>query len=81
MGSLQKSLQAQSSESGDKIESLHAQLQEVKGEQQASEDRCSKLQAALEEKSEKLNVSQQKLQVSCTCTEMHSDMQRRIRIA
>ena len=63
MSSLQKSLQSQSSEGADKLEALHTQLQEAKGEQQASEDRCTKLQAALEEKTEKLNASQLKVQV------------------
>ena len=67
MSSLQKSLQAQSTESADKLEALHAQLQEVKGEQQAAEDRCAKLQAALEEKTEKLNTSQLKVQVCLGC--------------
>lgn len=63
MSALQKSLQTQSSDSSSKLEALHTQLQEVKGELQASEDKCSKLQTALEEKAEKLNASQQKVQV------------------
>lgn len=66
MASMQKTMQMQASESSTKTESLHTQLQEFKRLQQDAEAKCIKLQAALDDKAEKLNSTQQKLQVKAT---------------
>jgi predicted type IV restriction endonuclease len=60
---VQKSLQTQSADSATKLEALHSQLQEAKGAKDTAESKCAKVQQVLEEKAEKLNATQQKLQV------------------
>lgn len=62
----------QEKENSEKLETLHKQLQEVKGQLKSSQDKVEKLKCSVNDKSEKMTQLQQKI------TQLEVDVQGKV---